>query len=445
MSLARGRALEAEGRYGEAREAYLETLRHNPQNLETLVALGRLLSLTGYASAAKTVLAQAVAWHPGSVDARWHLANVLHDLTEYDAARAAYEEALRISPDDPRLHEGLSYVLTRLGDEPNAERHREAAFRKHALSVNAYTGASTPRKVLLLYAARGGNFYAHDFLDERIFRTYKAVVEYLDPKTPLPDYDVVLNAISDADRSASSLRDASLLLLANRRPVLNHPDAVLRTTRLDVAKRMRKVEGVVTPLAARFEKAALRAGARRTLEAAGLRFPLLLRAPGFHTGEHFLRVEEIEALPEALDRLPGSEVLALSFLDGRSAGTAFRKYRVMTIGGALYPLHLAISSDWKVHYFTSQTAAVPAYRDEEAAFLRDMRAALGAPALRALEGIAREMGLDYGGIDFTIDGSGRVLLFEANATMIVRRVPSDDPRAPFIEAIFEAMRRLLGA
>ena len=51
-----------------------------------------------------------------------------------------------------------------------------------------------------------------------------------------------------------------------------------------------------------------------------------------------------------------------------------RKYRVMFIGGVAYPLHLAISADWKVHYFTAAMAADPAFRAEERRFLDDMPA-----------------------------------------------------------------------
>ena len=52
----------------------------------------------------------------------------------------------------------------------------------------------------------------------------------------------------------------------------------------------------------------------------------------------------------------------------------------MFIDGATYPLHLAISADWKVHYFTAAMAAEPAFRLEEQHFLDDMPAVLGARA-----------------------------------------------------------------
>ena len=47
--------------------------------------------------------------------------------------------------------------------------------------------------------------------------------------------------------------------------------------------------------------------------------------------------------------------------------------------------------------------------------------------MRALEGVRDALGLDYAGIDFGLSADGDLLLFEANATMVLAR-PSDDPR-----------------
>ena len=72
-----------------------------------------------------------------------------------------------------------------------------------------------------------------------------------------------------------------------------------------------------------------------------------MRAPGFHTGLNFLRVESPDTLPAALAELPGEELTVMQYLDARSADGKFRKYRVMIVDGKLYPLHLAVSRQWK--------------------------------------------------------------------------------------------------
>jgi hypothetical protein len=52
-----------------------------------------------------------------------------------------------------------------------------------------------------------------------------------------------------------------------------------------------------------------------------------------------------------------------------------------------------------------------------------MPAALGNKAMAALERIRDALGLDYAGIDLGLSPDGELLLFEANATMVI--VPPD--------------------
>jgi hypothetical protein len=182
------------------------------------------------------------------------------------------------------------------------------------------------------------------------------------------------------------------------------------------------------------------------LAARGFRFPLLLRRPGFHTGRHFLRVDAPAALGAAVASLPGEKLAAIECLDARGGDGMARKYRAMVVDGALYPLHLAIAADWKVHYFTAAMANHPEHRAEEASFLADMPGVIGARAMRALEGVRDTLGLDYGGIDFGLDAAGNVLLFEANATMVVNP-PELDPRWDYrrapVERVLAAVRAML--
>ena len=151
----------------------------------------------------------------------------------------------------------------------------------------------------------------------------------------------------------------------------------------------------------------------------GFDFPLLLRSPGYHTGRNFMFVERHSELAAAAAGLPGDDLLVIEYLDARGKDGNARKYRVMMIGGEIYPLHLAISRNWKVHYFTSDMADKPDHRSEEAVFLGDMRSALGDVAMTALEGIRDALGLDYAGVDFGLAPNGDLLLFEANATMVI--------------------------
>ena len=134
------------------------------------------------------------------------------------------------------------------------------------------------------------------FLDPRIFQTSLVLPEFFDTKTPLPAHQLVINAIGDAETSSGALIVAQSLIALTMAPVVNPPSAVLATSRSNNAQRLSGLPGVVAPLTATLPREGLLGShAADTLARYGFAFPLLLRAPGFHTGLHFLRVDSMEA------------------------------------------------------------------------------------------------------------------------------------------------------
>ena len=106
----------------------------------------------------------------------------------------------------------------------------------------------------------------------------------------------------------------------------------------------------------------------------GFRFRRWCDARIFTSGR-FLRVESPDALPGAVSELPGRELTVIEFLNARGADGKVRKYRVMMIDG-YHPLHVAISSHWKIHYFIAEMAEQEDHR-EDAEFLENMPGVLG--------------------------------------------------------------------
>ena len=91
-------------------------------------------------------------------------------------------------------------------------------------------------------------------------------------------------------------------------------------------------------------------------------------------------------------------------------------------------------------------AGSAAHRAEEAAFLADMPAVIGARGMAALRAISAELGLEYAGVDFAVAPDGRLLLFEANPGMVISP-PGPEPmwdyrRAPIDQAL-AAVKSLL--
>ena len=379
--------------------------------------------------------------------ARINLGNLLRAEGALDEARAEFEAALALAPDEPEAHSGLGQALDDLGRRREAWPHHEAAYRGRAVRVLPWRGRGTPLKVLTPVAAVGGNIPTRFILDPDRVQQIAVVAEFADPAEPLPAHDLVFNTVGDADLCALALERLGPLLARTTAPVLNPPSRVRATGRAALAAALAKIEGLRTPAMLSLpHKAWLGGQARAELDRIGLRFPLLLRAEGFHTGQHFVRVERPDALAAAAAALPGEALIAIEPLDARGPDGRYRKYRVMSLGGNLYPLHLAVSRQWKVHYFTAAMAEDAAFRTEEAAFLNDMGAALGPAAVAVLERVAAVLGLDYAGMDFAIGADGRVLLFEANATMVLNP-PEPDPiwdyRRPAIERALAAAKALI--
>ena len=424
----RAALLGALDRRQEAQQAFIDILRRLPTHFSALNEFGTLLTSMGAIDAACRVYSEAITHHPENPMGHVNLANLLLRANKHEQARGHYEAALKADPDHAPAHQGLGAVLADNGDRDGAQEHFRRGFRGHAISTLPYRGTQPPVALLQLVSSGGGNIPTASFLDDCIFLTSVVVTDHLDPSIALPPHQLIFNAIGDADLCEPALEAAVRLIARTSAPVINDPRAVMKTGRISNAIRLGAVPGVVTPRTIAIARDILAGpeGADAIAEHQ-FTFPLLLRSPGYHTGRNFIIVADAGELSAAAAGLPGSDLLAIEYLDARGQDGSARKYRVMMIGGKIYPLHLAISRDWKVHYFTSDMADKPDHRLEEAAFLADMPAVLGDKAYRALEGIREALGLDYAGIDFGLNAQGDLLLFEANATMVIA-VPDHDER-----------------
>jgi len=427
-------------------------LEKNPGHRGNLIELGRLLVATGNKRAAGIVFAEAVKHHPGDLACRVNYGSALLDAPDPAGAKEQYRIALEIDPEFPQAHGGMYYALVKLGEHEQAAWHRAKGFGRRNLFQTPYRGEGPPISVVLLVSSTGGNTPIEKLLSDEVFQVYVVVADFYDAKVPLPAHELVVNGIGDVEVAVEALVKAKALLKITEAPVLNLPEKVLVTGRCENAARMAGLPGVVTAATAVFPYEAL-AGERgeETLVERGFHFPVLLRVPGFHMGEHFVRVESAEELREEVALLPGAdrkgtELLAIQYLDARGVDGCARKYRVMFVGGEMYPLHLAISPNWKIHYFSADMADRPDHREEEERFLTDMAGVLGEKAMQGLRAVQAALGLDYGGIDFGLSLDGDVLLFETNATMVVEPPPPDarwDYRRAGVARIHKAVRKML--
>jgi hypothetical protein len=424
----RARALLAQREFARAKDAFVAAMLGDRYNLAGMLGLAEaFVGLEEYPQA-RVVLMEAVARHPEASVAWSALGGVMLELDELDAAREAFETALRINPTLRKPWAGLGVAYERSGETAEADRAWREAFRDGGPAVSAFRGDGEPLRVLLLCSAVGGNVPIAPVFDDRMHEVFTLFAESFHETMALPEHDIAFNAVADADIGTRALDKAEEIVRATTAPVINPPAHVRLTGRVAVAERLRSVPGIVTPQIRLVPSAELASDT-------GLPWPVLLRAPGFHSGEHFVKADDATQLGDALAALPFDHLLAIEFVDTRGADGLYRKYRMLAIDGGLYPSHLAISDQWKVHYFSAQHGA--ALEEEEARFLEDPAATLGSTAVRALQSAVEILALEYVGFDFALDALGRVVLFEANATM---RIGANAEAIDAVRAMLAARR-----
>jgi len=377
----------------------------------THAALGAAYVALEQAALAEQHLLASLELEPANPAAHANLSSLYLLTGELAHARDHATAALELDPSLAVAHRNLAGILAREGRAIEARRHRELAYRGANLVV---TSAARPeRRVLLLSTTESGNVPDRFLIPADRYTRATWYIEYAEAAQmqALPPYDVVFNAIGDADLAGPTETNVARFLAVCDRPFLNHPDKVRQTRRDRLPDLLRGIEGLVVPSTMRVP-----AG-----HAADMAPPLLLRPVGAHGGEGVTL-----AMSRAAER-PAGDHYATQFCDYRSPDGLYRKFRMIFIDREPYPYHQAIGADWMVHYGTSGTADVSDRIAEERRFLEDPDGVLGPLASAAIRALGKRLDLDYAGCDFTLLADGRALLFEANATMLVH---PEDPAGP---------------
>ena len=256
----------------------------------------------------------------------------------------------------------------------------------------------------------------------------------------------VINYVADPDRCSNSLLQIMRVVQLLEAPCFNSPSAVARTGRHAIAKALAGVPGLLVPRTELIE-AKGSTDLVRQIDAAQLRYPLLLRSPGMHVGATMSRVDSPEEVEAAVYDMPmlGRGTYVTEFHDYRDPDGCHRKMRLVVVGRQVFLRHFIVASDWHVHVHDRIRQDDP----EEARILRGFPASLPMDAAAIALQIADIIGLDYFGIDCSPRPDGQLLLFEANAAMdILRRQDSATDQAWWderIDAIRDALIALLDA
>ncbi|HUH83224.1 MAG TPA: hypothetical protein VLX85_01365 [Stellaceae bacterium] len=414
-----------------------------PENPMRYRALAAELRAGGEETDAMAAELAATALEARAPLALFNIATACFQAGRRAPAKRWYELALRLDPAMIEAHRNLAAILEREGHFAEARRHRDEAYGRQSVFVE--TAATPTLRVLILAASGYGNVPIDELFPPATTTRVKWFVEYAQAEDGdrLPPFDIVFNAAGDPDMAGPLPPSVTAFLERAGKPLLNPPEAVARTQRDRLPLLLRGIANIEVPPVIRAATTQLGDAAF----AARLAFPLIFRPAGAHGGRG-VRLLETPAQLAMADPGEADACYLTRYRDCRSPDRYFRKYRVIFVDREPYPYHLAISQHWLVHYFSADMLSPSWKRAEEQRFLEDPRAALGRKAMAALDAIGRRLDLDFCGIDFALTEDGSVIVFEANATMLVhlRDVPHLFPykhvHVPRIFAAFAAMLQL---
>ena len=356
------------------------------------------------------------------------------------------------NPDDANLWMNLSTVMLCLG-----QRDIGLAIQDQALALKRVyhlAAAEQPAKLRLLMLMVPGDLGANTPLECLLENTdIDLDFYYVSPGVPLllpiPEHDALMVAISECDETRTLLASLEQALAAWPKPVINAPQHIPTTGRAAASTLLQDAPGLLMPPTLRVSRQVLQAIATGKVSLSerfsGCDFPIILRPIGSHGGRDLDKIEDFSAISGYLARVGETEFYLSPFIDYSSKDGLFRKMRVALIDGVPFACHMAISSNWMIHYVNAGMYEEPRKRDEEASFMahfddfaRRHRA--------ALEAIFARTKLDYLCIDCAETADGQFLVFEIDPGMVVHAM---DPaqqfpyKQPYMEKVKNAFRDFL--
>lgn len=337
-------------------------------------------------------------------------------------------------PDDANLWMNLSLVMQCLGQREIGLFIQQQALEQQRIYHLA--AAEQPARLRLLLLMVPGDLAANVPL-ECLLENSDIDLDfyYVSPgqplALPLPEHDVLLVAIGEADDNLPVFAALEPLLADWPKPVINAPRNIPRTGRDAASELLQEVPGLLMPPTLRASRTALQAVAIGSKQIAtvcpGCTFPVIVRPLGSHGGHGLERIDHRQGLADYLRRVAGAAFYVSPFIDYSGADGLFRKARIALIDGEPFVCHMAVSAHWMIHYVNAGMYEEASKRQEEADFM----AAFAAFAERhrpALEAIYQRAGLDYLCIDCAETADGQLLIFEIDHAMVVHAM---DPEHQF--------------
>jgi len=348
-----------------------------------------------------------------------HLSLAAYEIGELSAAERACRAILAADPNDINALDQLAKVLDRQLRDDEATALRNQLARSQGLVAGG--AAADPKATVLIVGGVGAGHVPTRYLfDPQCFATLSlSMVSPDQPDAPLggvefdrlSEADVIFNSLGEVEKDGGQIQALRSLCANLGKPVLNPWDGVARTSRDNVQALFGAIDGLVVP--------GTRWADRDEVAALNGQPPMLVRPGGAHGGKDLALIDTPDAARDYLAKVPYDRFLLTEFFDFKGERDSYRKYRFIFIDRVPYAYHLAVGDHWLVHYWRAEMGRSDWKKLEEQRFLTDWKAVFGPTGAAAVEAAAASLDLDYGGMDCSLLPDGRVLLFEANACMLL--------------------------
>ncbi len=411
-----------------------------------------------------------LAKEPDSLEMRAQLGKSLLSQGRFRESLKEYRRIATSDPDHYGAHLAIAGLMTQVGLHGRAQAYMEDYFARVPLSASH--DDSLPARPLVLKLRgfdrtrpmigtrsdgtwiarlRGGHFATTYLLlqPEFAIRTFTIGGDNMADPSVVPPHDVILNTIAEPDIEGSSL--ATFQRYLDQVPdakVINRPEQVAATARDRNWQRLRGFDGVTFPWTVRISlKKAKPLDIVEEFARLGVEGPVILRQTGTQTGRTTVLIDKADALAAYARHGLTGEFYVIDYRQILWRGEFFRKLRLFCIDGTFYPVVCHLDLTWNVH--GSNRKEVMRTREdlmaEEKRFLGDWRAYVGSRNVGHLERLAELIGLDFFGIDFTLDDEGGIFIYELNAAM---RHSFDHSRSfpyklPYDQAISDAFAAMV--
>ncbi len=375
-------------------------------------------------------------------------------LLQQDLSRVAEEIFLLMAsdPENPELLMNAAIVMQIFGREDLGIEAQNSALAQQ--SIYFIPAVRQPAKIKLLVLETPGNISENTPIEcllegwdiDLIF--YFVEDKAIDWQA-LPHFDAVYIGICDSVENQRVLQQLSKQLKSCPKPVFNWPQSIHNTERVRASQLLQNIPGLYMPLTREINRATLEqiAAKQKTLNEVfdWATYPVILRPIDSHGGKQLERCEDVCAVADYLRRVEGEQFYLSNFIDYADSSGLYTKIRIVLIQGEPYVCHLAITTDWKIHYLNAEMEGSEEKRGMELDFMQNFDRFVEKHRM-AFNGIAQKIGLDYIGIDCAELPSGELLVFEVDHAMIVHGMDNEaifGYKPPFIQKIPAAFRQML--